>query len=223
MGLKLLEHHTIEKILKCKTGLRIGGSKDDMEVGGVEHPVLRDPLTKLPYIPGSSLKGKMRSLLEYKYDKVTSKGDPCGCGKSDCLVCKVFGPYKNVNHDLGPTRLIVRDAHLTEESRKDLERLRAEEGLLYAEAKPENIINRSTGVAATRGLRTQERIPAGTRFRLRLSIRIFHGDVKTKLIDFVNEGLKLLQEDYLGGSGTRGYGEIELEEPERGASSDANV
>ena len=36
----------------------------DMEIGGVDNPVIRNPLNKQPYIPGSSLRGKMRSQLE---------------------------------------------------------------------------------------------------------------------------------------------------------------
>src|SRR5262249_54211077 len=136
--------------LTCKSGLRVGGSKEDVEIGGMDNPVIRHPLTKLPYIPGSSLKGKLRSLLEYAEGKVLTDGrgagEPCGCARDDCLVCRVFGPHKEPRHGLGPTRIIVRDALLTDKWKGELEKLR-EEGLLYVEVKTENMIDRRTGVA----------------------------------------------------------------------------
>ena len=70
MALRLLKYVPIQGMLTCKTGLRVGGSKEDMAIGGMDNPVIRHPLTKVPYIPGSSLKGKLRSLLEYKTVKV---------------------------------------------------------------------------------------------------------------------------------------------------------
>ncbi|KAF5430047.1 CRISPR-associated protein Csm3 [Candidatus Methanomarinus sp.] len=81
------------KIL-CETGLHIGGVSESIEIGGLENIVIRDPKTGLPFIPGSSLKGKMRSLLELS-DKdasrniIENKGEPCKCGK--CAPCKIFG------------------------------------------------------------------------------------------------------------------------------------
>jgi CRISPR-associated protein Csm3 len=127
------------------------------------------------------------------------------------MVCRVFGPHKNVRHRLGPTRIIVRDAHLTDASRADLERLRDEKGLLYAEVKTENIVNRLTGVAADKGLRSQERVPAGTQFAFEIAVRIFEGDDEEAILALIEEGLVLLQEDYLGGSGSRGYGKVKLD------------
>jgi CRISPR-associated protein Csm3 len=205
----LVEHKTIKGTLTCVTGLRIGGTKDDIQIGGMDNPIIRDPLTNLPYVPGSSLKGKTRALLELKHGRVGRDGEPCGCG--NCMVCRVFGPHKNVRHKLGPTRIIVRDAHLTEESKAALQRMQDEKGLLYAEVKTENIVDRRTGVAADRGLRTQERVPAGTVFKFEISVRIFDDDDEEKVLGFIREGLELLQSDYLGGSGSRGYGKVELD------------
>jgi CRISPR-associated protein Csm3 len=209
MAFKLLKYVTIQGTLTCKSGLRIGGSKEEMEIGGLENPVIRHPLTKLPYIPGSSLKGKLRSLLEYKTGKVSSNGEPCGCKSKSCLVCRIFGPHKQVQHDLGPSRIIVRDASMTEEWANKLETLR-EEGLLYVEVKSENWIDRRTGVAGHRGLRTQERVPAGAQFLLTISIRIFEDDKEQEIIDFIRQGLDMLPHDTLGSSGTRGYGWVQL-------------
>ena len=206
---KLLKYRTIKGTLTCISGLRIGGTKDDIEIGSMENPIIRDPLTNLPYVPGSSIKGKTRALLELAHDKVSRSGEPCGCG--NCDICRIFGPHKNVRHNLGPTRIIVRDAHLTPQSKEDLLRLQEAKGLLYAEVKTENIVNRLTGVAADRGLRTQERVPAGTVFDFEVSVRIFDQDKEDDILAFIEEGLKLLQQDYLGGSGSRGYGKIELD------------
>jgi CRISPR-associated protein Csm3 len=208
MALKLLKYVTIQGTLTCKSGLRIGGSKEEMEIGGMENPVIRHPLTKLPYIPGSSLKGKLRSLLEYKTGKVSPNGEPCGC--MDCMVCRIFGPHKQVRHDLGPTRIIVRDASMAEEWAKKLEVLR-EEGLLYVEVKSENWIDRRTGVAGYGGLRTQERVPAGAQFLLNISVRIFDGDAEKEIVGFIREGLEMLPQDTLGSSGSRGYGWVQLD------------
>ena len=216
--LRLQEYVTFTGQLTCKTGLRIGGSNEELEIGGIDNPILRDPLSKLPYIPGSSLKGKMRSLLEYKYDRigwrwqggqlVQNGGEPCGCGQDTCLVCRIFGAHKNTRSALGPSRLIVRDAIISEESRKMLEPLK-EQGLEYAEVKTENIINRVKGTAEHP--RPMERVPQGTKFDLNLSLRVFGEDDKKKMIAFIKEGLDLLQKDYLGGSGTRGYGWVGIE------------
>lgn len=210
--LKLKKYCKFQGSLVTKSGLRIGGSQEEMEVGGIDNPIMRDPVSKLPYIPGSSLKGKLRSLLEYKLGKVSSEGKPCGCGQQDCLVCRVFGPHQNTRHSLGPTRIIVRDAPLSEESRKVLDR-QVQEGERYAEAKKEVWIDRRTGIAGQGGLRTQERLPVGAKFDLEISLRIFEedGDGQT-LINFVKDGLNMIEHDYLGGSGTRGYGWVKIED-----------
>lgn len=210
MALQLSKYVKIEGTLTCKTGLRIGGSKEEIEIGGMDNPIIREPVNGLPYIPGSSLKGKLRSLLEYKYGKVGPEGRPCGCAREDCLVCRVFGPHFQPRHNLGPSRILVRDATLTEESRTTLEKLQ-EQGLRYAEVKTENIIDRRTGIAAQGGLRTMERVPAGTKFDFSISLRIFEGDPEDQLVSFVKEGLSLLQDDALGGSGSRGYGWVKLD------------
>jgi CRISPR-associated protein Csm3 len=211
VALKLLGYASIAGTLTCKSGLRVGGSKDDVEIGGMDNPVIRHPLTRLPYIPGSSLKGKLRSLLEYAEGKVQTAGreagEPCGCAQPDCLVCRVFGPHKVPRHDLGPSRIIVRDAPLTDHWKQELEKLR-EEGLLYVEVKTENMIDRRTGVATNP--RPVERVPAGAQFALAISVRLFEQDDPQAILGFIERGLRMLQSDTLGGSGTRGYGWVEL-------------
>jgi len=173
-------------------------------------PVIKHPITKEPYIPGSSLKGKMRSTLERKYDKVTNKGEPCGCGKEDCLICRVFGPHKNTSHSLGPTRILVRDSKLSQETRNEYKELAVKGGVLPLENKTENIINRLKGTAEHP--RSLERVPAGSKFDMEIAVQIFEGDNEQDIIDFIKEGLLLVQETYLGGFGSRGSGKVKFQD-----------
>lgn len=225
MAFTIQQYIEISGTLQCLTGLHIGGNKDDIEIGGMDNPVIRHPVTKQPYIPGSSLKGKIRSLLEYKYGKVTEDGKPCGCVQRDCPVCVLFGPHiqsrDKQNHGLGPTRLLFRDAALLPESIEYLAPM-TEEGLEYAEIKTENIIDRKTGRAADRGLRSQERVPAGAKFEFHLMLRVFEGDHAAQMLDRVREGLLLLEQDYLGSSGSRGYGQVKIVELKLDGQAQAN-
>ncbi|MCL6451235.1 MAG: type III-A CRISPR-associated RAMP protein Csm3 [Acetobacteraceae bacterium] len=205
----LVRHCVLRGRLRCITGLRIGGSKEDIEIGGQENPIIRHPITRLPYVPGSSLKGRMRILLELKSrPNVRQTGKPCDCGA--CDICRVFGAG-DARRVSSPTRLLVRDANLTPESRSWLEKAFQEKGVYYAESKTEVLIDRVTGVAhGSVGPRTQERVPAGTEFDLELVLRVFEGDDLKKDKALIEEGLRLVQRDALGGSGSRGYGKVEF-------------
>jgi CRISPR-associated protein Csm3 len=123
----------------------------------------------------------------------------------------MFGPHNNRNHDLGPSRIIVRDAYLSEKSQKDWDNAR-KEGVEFTETKTETMINRRTGIGATGSLRQQERIPAGTEFALNISLRIFDNDNVEAMKKELEEALASLQHDTLGGSGTRGYGWVEIKD-----------
>jgi len=206
--MKLLSHSKVAGTILCESGLKIGGSKDSLEIGAMDNPIIRHPVTGLPYLPGSSLKGKMRSLLEIKAGKFnTVKGGPCDCG--DCDVCKLFG-CGNPQRAKEMTRLLFRDAMVTKDSENILRDAQAEKGVNFAEVKSENWIDRRTGKAGQGGLRTQERVAEGTTFGFEVSIRIFDTDDKNKFKDKVIEGMRLMQNDYLGGSGSRGYGKIKF-------------
>jgi len=207
--LKLQKHVLISANLVTKSGLRVGGTEAAMSIGGAENPIIRD-FWGNPYIPGSSLKGKLRSMLEYKLGK-SKDGRPCGCAESNCLVCRVFGPHITTNHSLGPSRIIVMDAPLSKETIDQIGAL-IKEGKEFSETKTETMIDRRTGKAADRSLRTQERLPAGAKFNLNFSLRIFDGDSEKEMVEFIKEGLSLLEKDYLGGSGTRGYGWVQIED-----------
>lgn len=211
---------TIKGKILVKTGLHIGSGNEKVEIGGMDNPIIRNPLTREPYIPGSSIKGKMRSLVEWKLGKVLpgpderrKVGTPCNCGKADCPICRVFGSANNSkskdeNAELrGPTRLIVRDATLSKEFADDFKN-----GKAIVEEKNENAINRITAEAMPRPI---ERVVPGVTFDFEIAYRVIDtGDNgKTDEENFesvVKTGLKLLQEDYLGGGGSRGNGQIEF-------------
>lgn len=205
--MKLEKYVVIKGLVRCETGLHIGGSAQEMEIGGVDLPVIKHSVTKEPYIPGSSLKGKMRSELEKKYNK-TANGEPCGCGKEDCFICRIFGPHKNNRHILGPTRILVRDCPLNTKIREEYNRLIKEKGVDYLEKKTENIIDRMRGTATHP--RTQERVPAGAEFDLEITLQVFDSDDESQLKEKIKEGLLLVQKSYLGGSGSRGYGKVKF-------------
>ncbi|MBI5194802.1 MAG: type III-A CRISPR-associated RAMP protein Csm3 [Nitrospirae bacterium] len=208
--MKLRKFVSITGTIHCESGLRIGGTKEGIiEPGGSENTILRHPITSLPYIPGSSLKGKMRSLLETDASSGANidNGRPCGCGT--CLVCKVFGSHGMAHKEI--TRILVRDCVITDKSETVLRTAQEEKGVNFAEIKSENIIDRKSGIAAKGGLRTQERVPSGTEFSMNITLKLFDGDNEGQIVDFVRKGLDLIQKDYLGSSGSRGYGKIKIE------------
>jgi CRISPR-associated protein Csm3 len=188
------------------TGLRIGDSKENVEIGGVDNPVIRNRITNEPYIPGSSFKGKTRCLLEQAHgENADSK-----CKDTGSFICQLFGSSENkdTKRDGNASRIIVRDVNLT---RIWAEKLKNSEftDMPYTEVKWENVIDRIKGSA--KDPRQMERIPAGAEFDVNLVVNIFVGDDENKLIELLIKGIKLLQDDYLGGSGSRGYGQVKLE------------
>lgn len=206
--MKLEKIRTIKGKIQVLTGLHIGAASDTVEIGGLDNPIIKDPLpeSQAPYIPGSSLKGKMRSLIEIKEGRYVKdgrlKGWPCDCGEKECPSCTVFGTSAaNRPEDLGPTRIVVRDARLSDEWRK-----RFETGDLTMEIKYENAINRITGVANPRPL---ERVPAGVEFDFNIAFKVFEGDSDDHF-NTVLKAMRLLEFDALGGSGSRGCGQIKF-------------
>lgn len=193
----------IEGEIILQTGLHIGGSKETGEIGGLDNPVIKT-IEGIPYIPGSSLKGKVRCLLERSRNiKPNKDGEPCACG--NCEICLLFGSHSAQNKTL--SRLIVRDSFLDKEDfeQKFQDYLDGE----YTEEKTENIIDRIKGTA--QHPRTMERVPAGAKFKFSSSISFYENDDISELIKTFIEGLRMLEDDYLGGSGTRGYGQIKFE------------
>ncbi|MCX7675942.1 MAG: type III-A CRISPR-associated RAMP protein Csm3 [Alteraurantiacibacter sp.] len=207
---------TIEAKLELLTGLRIGAGDAEMHIGGVDNTVIKHPITQSPYIPGSSLKGKMRSLLEWRSGAVQegpldkkSHDRASGAVQAEVKrILKLFGTGggefkddKAFAAEIGPSRLAFWDCALSPEWEK---RVRDNNQLL-TEVKSENRINRISGVAEHP--RQTERVPSGASFDFRLSIKRLEGD-GDDLLDTVLQGLKLIEHDSLGGSGSRGYGKV---------------
>lgn len=271
--------YIIEADLRCITGLHIGGTQEGFEIGGLDNPVIKDPFTEYPYIPGSSLKGKMRNLLEWvvpcnlngdscivraikekvkenyqnkneldlikrlceltnkqgneyhgkskdelldeiiRHEVVKTEIKPCSCGK--CIVCIVFGSSAEVEESFGPTRLTIRDSFPTGLFKGDGSRIstpkEAEEGTTIAnwqllgentELKMENTIDRLTSSANPRQM---ERVPADSVFKVEMIYDVYEEDKDIQRMRIIFQGMHLLEESFLGGSGTRGSGRIKFE------------
>jgi CRISPR-associated protein Csm3 len=213
---------TIRKMtgtIELVTGLHIGSGNTEMHIGGTDNPVIKHPKTLEPYIPGSSLKGKIRSLLEWRLGVVgITEGKPLGFGhvaqvppsdqSSAKDLLRLFGGAPegsggnmDLIEEIGPTRLAFWDCPLTREWVDEMNR----RNLLLTETKMENMIDRIRGVAEHP--RNTERVPAGAQFEFALTIRVHDREDLTATI---YEGLKLLELTGLGGSGSRGYGKIQF-------------
>ena len=207
--------------IELLSGLHIGSGNTEMHIGGTDNPVIKNPITQEPYIPGSSLKGKMRSLLEWRAgvvgltdggkggkpigfsDIARFTGDQIDQGKN---ILKLFGgaPEGNNSHEklvteIGPTRLAFWDCALN----RDWIKTMRDKNLLLTETKMENLIDRIRGVAEHP--RNTERVPASAIFDFQLTLKV-HDD--EDLLDTVLAGLRLLELGGLGGSGSRGYGKL---------------
>lgn len=218
MNLKLKEIKKLEGTITLKSGLHIGSGNMEMHIGGTDSPVIKHPHTLEPYIPGSSLKGKVRSLLEMasglmihtKGGVVSTKilNKLSGNDKVEAeAIIKIFGSGgddKEETADIGPTRVSFADCYLDETWKKKAQANRWQ----LTEVKSENSIDRIKGTAEHP--RFIERVPEGTQFNFGLTFKILD-DSDEALFDKLLEGLKLLELDALGGSGSRGYGRIKFE------------
>ena len=215
--MKLISIREFKGKIVLKSGLHIGAGDTEMRIGGTDNPVIKHPHTLDPYIPGSSLKGKIRSLLELKSgilgERTNHSGSPLGLDdlthdndKQECRkILKLFGMSgadTDEKGEIGPSRLSFADCTLDAEwKEKALAR-----NLPFTEVKSENSIDRITGTA--QHPRFTERVPAETEFRFSVSLKVFDNDESLALDDSLLQGMKLLEMDALGGSGSRGYGRI---------------
>ncbi|OAI20879.1 type III-A CRISPR-associated RAMP protein Csm3 [Methylomonas koyamae] len=202
--------------IELLSGLHIGSGNTEIHIGGTDNPVIKNPITQHPYIPGSSIKGKMRSLLEWQLGVVGhTDGQPLSFkhlkrldgkvqDKAKNLI-KLFGgaPDGDISPDLlteiGPSRLSFWDCALEQDWANEMD----SKNLLLTETKMENMIDRIKGTAEHP--RNTERVPATARFDFNLTLRVHDQE---DLIDTILVGLKLLELTGLGGSGSRGYGKI---------------
>jgi CRISPR-associated protein Csm3 len=219
ISVKLMEIMEIKGKIELITGLHIGAGDAEMQIGGTDNSVVKHPHTLEPFIPGSSLKGKVRSLLEMGSGLMQrTKGKPVHAGllrqtlavgqKEECIkILKIFGTSgadTAFAEELGPTRVSFADCSLTNECRESSRR----ERLSLTEVKSENSINRISGTAEHP--RFTERVPAGMTFDFSIYLKILD-EGEEDLFDYLLKGLKLLEMDTLGGNGSRGYGRIKFE------------
>ncbi|MBD2146120.1 type III-A CRISPR-associated RAMP protein Csm3 [Sphaerospermopsis sp. FACHB-1194] len=257
--------------LKCQltaqTGLHIGGGGENLDIGGLDKPVIRDPLTKYPYLPGSSIKGKLRATLERLLNKPLNRpgsrdtrryeSDDLADGFTEverdrfiryegartCQISRLFGstggsnfwmeietakkeglfsdksPTRTIQHENknyncvkissgrnAPSRLIIRDSHLHPDSATQLKQV--DTGLFMTEWKFENNIDRVTAAANPRQL---ERVPAGSKFNFELVYTVENAEQAVKDLENIAIALAFLEDDALGGNGSRGYGKVRFE------------
>ncbi len=221
--LKLIGKLILEGEMHCETGLHVGAGKGSLEIGGSDNPVVKDAFGR-PYVPGSSLRGKLRSLLEQSSGMAVPgelvylsrrKGQEVRIHQSDRPddeICLLFGRnpgrMERVQGETlettqaTPARLAVFDAPLVLESITAQMREALDDEL--TEVKSENAIDRITSQANPR---TLERVPAGARFKIRLVMDVLCEE-DAALFARVLEGLRLLEDDTLGGGGSRGSGRV---------------
>lgn len=258
----LLGKLRITSILTVETGLHIGGGGETLKIGGIDKPVIRDPITDYPYLPGSSIKGKLRSILERLLNKPLNRPGGSGTyryesddlvdgyseiekgqyvryeGAATCPLSRVFGStgssdcwietsiakaeglagndsptttiegksHTQIKGRNAPARLIVRDCHLVEESAKQLKRI--DTGRPMTEWKFENGIDRITAAANPRQI---ERVPAGAQFHFEMVYTIEDSDQAVEDLRNLAIALAILEDDALGGHGSRGYGKIKFQ------------
>jgi CRISPR-associated protein Csm3 len=214
--MKLVNMTTITGSIKLESGLHIGAGDTELRIGGTDNPVVKHPHTGEPYIPGSSLKGKIRALLEMRSGLLTKAGNgkPLSTSilkknlsvteqKEAIAILKLFGVSgadDQESQQIGPSRAAFADSSLTDESRETVKA----GNWSFFEVKSENSIDRIRGVAEHP--RFTERVVAGLAFDFAITIKEMEGDedLRTLLLT----GLKLLEYDALGGSGSRGYGRV---------------
>ncbi|WP_339460576.1 type III-A CRISPR-associated RAMP protein Csm3 [Nodularia spumigena] len=250
--------------LTAKTGLHIGGGGENLDIGGLDKPVIRDPLTKYPYLPGSSIKGKLRATLErllkkplnrtggsgtWRYEsddlvdgftEIEGHPDPIRYeGARTCEISRLFGstggsdfwipietatneglfsdknPTRIINGQNcvkinrgrnAPSRLIIRDCHLSPDSAEKLKKV--DTGLYMTEWKFENGIDRVTAAANPRQL---ERVPAESKFDFELIYTVENQEQAVEDLQNIAIALAFLEDDALGGHGSRGYGKVKFE------------
>lgn len=201
--MKLKKKIIYKGTIQLLTGLHVGGTNTTLGIGGVDKSIVRNPISNLPYIPGSTIKGKMRSLLELHYGYTSADGEVTTDATNK--VGQLFGVAPRSGREGGlASRLIVRDAPLNVNlTPKTIENA----DLYYAESKTEVSINRIT---AKSNPRTFERVPAGAVFDFEMILNVFEGEDEQGMKDTLALALRLVEADYLGGQGSRGYGQVKI-------------
>ena len=220
--MKLISIKKLQGKIILKSGLHVGSGNMEMHIGGTDSPVIKHPHTLEPYIPGSSLKGKIRSLLEMASGLVPFAKEEGGLVSSKTVknvendselkshaeaILKIFGSSGGDKDDesrYGPTRVSFSDCYLNRDWKDKARNNRWS----LSEVKSENSINRIKGTAENP--RFIERVPEGTEFDFLVTFKILEETDEELFSDYLLKGLKLLEMDALGGNGSRGYGRIQF-------------
>lgn len=193
----------ISGTIELLSGLHIGGNTAFAAIGAVDSPIIKDPLSNLPLIPGSSLKGKMRSLLAKAYNEEVSSTP----NRDHARITRLFGATSGGGENgkqIICGRLLFRDALLSNK-----EHLLSSGVRTYTETKFENTIDRITARANPRQI---ERAIRGSEFQFELIYELENVAEVSEDIETIIAGLRLLELDYIGGNGSRGYGKIAFKE-----------
>lgn len=217
--MKLVNMTTITGKIVLESGLHIGAGDTELRIGGTDNPVIKHPHTGEPYIPGSSIKGKIRALLEMKSGLLAKSGSgkPLSTSilkknltdqekENACAILQLFGVSGADDQEtlkIGPSRASFADCSLSQVSRETVQAGHWS----FFEVKSENSIDRIRGVAENP--RFTERVVAGLSFDFSITLKKMAGD--DDLQNLLLQGLKLLEHDALGGSGSRGYGRVRIE------------
>jgi CRISPR-associated protein Csm3 len=192
----------ITGIIEVKTGLHIGGSDAFSAIGAVSSPVIRDSLTKKPIIPGSTLKGKMRYLLVRARSESNVLNEPNDDPEE---ILRLFGNSKTKPGErLMNSRLKFSDSFM-----KNYSQLK-ERVDTVTEIKFENTISRTTAVANPRQI---ERVIKGAEFDFEIIYDAEYLSQVEEDFKLLREGLNWIENDYLGGGGSRGSGRVSFKEP----------
>jgi len=216
--MRLTKISKITATIELMSGLHIGSGDAEMQIGGTDNPVIKNPINNQPYIPGSSLKGKMRSLMEWKAGVVSkTNGKPLGFShfaelegdqrNDGKFILQLFGGAPESDKtamdqlvgEIGPGRLSFWDCSLNPAWVAEVDK----KNQLLTEIKMENSIDRIKGVAENP--RNTERVPASSRFDFQLTIKVINDE---DMLEPVLQGLRLLELAGIGGSGSRGYGKL---------------
>ena len=214
-----LKIETLKGTIKLETGLHIGKGNGSRSIGGVDDSVIKDRDGN-PYIPFSSLKGKMRSMLQHYYGLVPENGGPLNYNdyiffkqnKAALTLIQLFGVGASNNiptadqQKIGSTRLRGGDTPLNSEWLRETK----QKDLPLIELKSETAIDRVTGTAKGGSLRTFERVVSGAKFDFNFSLQLFKDDDNDALLTMLLTGFKLLEMDAIGKGGSRGSGKIAI-------------
>lgn len=205
----MLKIYKVTFDLELMTGLHIGGSSDTFDIGGADSTVIKNPLTHEPYIPGSSIKGKLRSLLTQKYGKFIEKEKDIVFEDDEegKTMRNLFEPVDYGDDRIQVSKAIFRDALLTDESRANLEKHLGSG--VYTEIKAENKI--SLLKVKAESPRFIERVPAGAVFGGEILLQVFDKDNEECFRAKLKEAINMLELNYLGAGGTRGYGKVKVD------------